>query len=812
MAWMFHKATESWEEVPDAQVQQAYLSGEYGVREDEAFTVIGKSGKTYNVRGADLDTALNSGQFRIQTTDDIVANRQKREYKDRPAQAALAGVTRGITAGFGDAAQIKMAGGGEGPLNVLTGQVDPSLGVGAEEKMREHLNMLKAHNKKASMAGELAGVLATAAATPGLGSAKTAGQAILRGAALGIGEGAVFGAGGTASELALAGEEISGEKVLAGAGLGALIGGTTGGLFAGGGHLASKYADTAADLAKRTLSKRGSSGFLREWAEARAVKSTGAMLKNFRAMTRQGKVSERGRWLLDEGVVKAGRSLDEIAEVAAQKADDAGKAIGRHLDEIDEAGRTFDMVGTANAIRREVLEPLSERPGVWRKVSKRINKWLDEAMEGGEKITFRKAEQLKRALDDEIPYLKANWTPYDKTLARVRGMLKEAVETQADDAARAVGRPGFLDEFRAAKKAFGHAHETRKIATDMLDRRNANRWFTPSDYGSALGGMLLGVAGGDGDAIERGMQGLAMGAALGLGNRFLRAHGNQIAAVAVDRLAGTAIDSAARKAAVDAADRLITKKVQDAARTFFTKQGAAAVRQATQRKILTTSYARETRTKIADRIEAFNDRVSELGHWISNPEQFAERVGQRTEGLEQISPGLATSTQMSVYNAAHFLWTKAPKNPAAGRTLNPAVQKWRPSDMELAKWERYVEAVEDPMSVLDDLNAGRINREGIETLKTVYPRIYEEVQTVFLDHLSETRENLNYRDRLQLSILFDVPLEVTMEPGFVAAIQQRHAQITAEDEAAKQRPKSGKFDKLTLDQSSMTSSQKQMEA
>jgi hypothetical protein len=96
--------------------------------------------------------------------------------------------------------------------------------------------------------------------------------------------------------------------------------------------------------------------------------------------------------------------------------------------------------------------------------------------------------------------------------------------------------------------------------------------------------------------------------------------------------------------------------------------------------------------------------------------------------------------------------------------------KWKPSKTELAQFARINRAAMDPGSFLDDFKAGRVTKEAVETVRDLYPEIYAQVTNELIGRMGELQK-LPYAERLQLSTLFDVPLDATMEPAFLASVQ-----------------------------------------
>ena len=77
------------------------------------------------------------------------------------------------------------------------------------------------------------------------------------------------------------------------------------------------------------------------------------------------------------------------------------------------------------------------------------------------------------------------------------------------------------------------------------------------------------------------------------------------------------------------------------------------------------------------------------------------------------------------------------------------------------------------MSILDDLKRGTLSRESVEAVKFVYPNLYEKIHSTVYDELSQKgREGKpEYKQRLQLNILMDIPTDSALVPEAIAEHQ-----------------------------------------
>ena len=127
--------------------------------------------------------------------------------------------------------------------------------------------------------------------------------------------------------------------------------------------------------------------------------------------------------------------------------------------------------------------------------------------------------------------------------------------------------------------------------------------------------------------------------------------------------------------------------------------------------------------------------------------------------------------------AVAFLNTKMPRKTLV---VNPFIKKSYPlSDQELYKIKRYLKAIQNPLSVLEDLKQGIVSREGIEAVKFVYPTLYNEMTSAVYDNLEKYGADMAYDKRLQLGIVMDLPTDLSLEPENIAKFQSFYKEAQA---------------------------------
>jgi len=204
------------------------------------------------------------------------------------------------------------------------------------------------------------------------------------------------------------------------------------------------------------------------------------------------------------------------------------------------------------------------------------------------------------------------------------------------------------------------------------------------------------------------------------------------------------------------------------------------------------SFGEKPPNKKDSRVEAYQKRMAELSVLVNNPDAALERLHKGTEVAQEVAPKVTDAVRNKIVQAANFLLEKAPKRP--GQPGMYSGDRWRPPESEIDKWERYIQAVDNPASVLDDLKNGTVNRESVEVLRELYPRLYEQVTAEIVENLADISE-LPYQERIRLDVLFpEVQIDPTMRPEFVASMQA--ATIKAQP-GQMQKPQAGRMSGLS---------------
>lgn len=363
-------------------------------------------------------------------------------------------------------------------------------------------------NPKSALAGQATGIVAGAAMTPGMGGAGLLGKAA-RGAAVG----AAYGAAQNPGDVKGVVDPIQGKERLENAEAGAKFGAVAG----AAGHL----------IEKGIGAMKNSADAAQEFANAQAVRASGAMLKDFRQLAGNGKLDEMGQFALDNGIVKAGdtvKSVAKKAEAFREKAgEDLDKIYSRAQGALESKGQQvlggFNPAQSKDQILAAVGEKMGDNPNKAKAVST-IRKYVGQLERdyGDQTLDPKKANDIKTAIDKEINYARNPLTKNpaaEEGYSVLRNYINDAVKSHVEQLGAASGDPKLAEKLAEANKNYGNARQFQTMAEDRINRLNANNMMGIGDKISGAGGAVLGYAAGkeSGHGVEGAIAGLSAGLA-----------------------------------------------------------------------------------------------------------------------------------------------------------------------------------------------------------------------------------------------------------------------------------------------------------
>ncbi len=279
-------------------------------------------------------------------------------------------------------------------------------------------------------------------------------------------------------------------------------------------------------------------------AEERAFKGSGAMLADYRRAGGKDQVRDIGRFMLDNGMIKPGMTVDEVAEAAGSIRDKAGAELGAAYRNAQAAAEKAGVeIPAANLNPKRLAEEFLEQykadqsgvAGGGARV-RAVQNYVDDFQKLPPNAGIEDVNKFRIGLDRQIfannkslaTLPEAKQAPLD-----FRRFIDQRVDAAISAVDRATGG-SISQQLPELNQRFGTAKNVASIAEDYVSRQGANRFVSPSDYITGIGGAVMGAMTGD-DMAERAKH-AAIGGMLGVANHAGRVYGVPLASVGLDKM------------------------------------------------------------------------------------------------------------------------------------------------------------------------------------------------------------------------------------------------------------------------------------
>lgn len=741
-----------------------------------------QGGKSFAIDEAQLDEARRQG-FHVEGEGEAASRVQGDVNEERfggtagQVAAGALGLARGATLGASDVA-LRAAGIQGSELDTLR-EVNPTTSLISEFG-----------GALASGGTSLPGGLAAKAGARVAATAEGAGALTQVGrAAAGAGvEGALFGAGQGVSALALSDDPVTLERAASVIGSNALFGAATGAAIGGVGKLAEK----GLQRAKSALDKYAT----------KSLEVTANVGDDLAQLDRKGLRSAE---------------KTEIDSLSAQHATDRAAAKSTAVDDvlayrqqvkdvnpwlvIDEGEHAAQLNKAKNSLRAALNDPkgLRENPASLLKPLRVEEQALEGAIAKSETIAT-KLEATNGKIAKELG-LDLATLPDSATHVELSGKAAKRYGAYADvkvgrEAVIQVAREdaqGFLQAIErgevrgASQKALdnlgGLLEQNRtlqgkiKDATKPLTARAelaSPRLEAIQDAMSGLGAATKKEGATAADILTQSAIGHAVGMATGipyLGQAVLAA---KAVGGVWKKLGGETAAAAARGSKAIQTFLDVGAKVAPPARVLATR-ALSSVRYGLDQEDKKTS--KKAQASLPELYKARSSEIRELT--APGPDgapvmrlEARQKMADRLAPIRAANPLAYDRIETTKARGIEFLAGKLPRKPdLPGMAMAGKHDTWQPSDMEMRGWARYVAAVEDPHGIVERLATGEVTPEDAETMRTVYPQMFAQIQSEIMGQLGELRAKLPYKRRLAMSIFSGVAVDPALDPRVLSVLQ-----------------------------------------
>ena len=692
----------------------------------------------------------------------------------------------------------------------LSDQAYAALGDDFKEALRER----RKRNKGAAVAGEVTGIVGPAlfsggssllakgagAAGKGVATAAKAGSAVEKLTATGLKklikdsgkkkfardvlkksvekgagsavEGTFYGVGELIEENALGNAEFNAENLAAYAGKGALFGGLVGGSLGGIGQSVSivvpkikgnkivgmgveKLDNFKQSMTNPTYNAMKLAGFADDKIE-KLILEQPAMAKNIPEVL--------GKVMRSEGVAKSLASNTTLLNNSKKYLEKVGKKIGKTVKTMDEDIVDKSVFPTYASIAQKQIDDLSllkkkfQRPD-----GSALN---EEALGYIKKIDDQIDSLFEKDLLNNKPYTASQLQDMKMKFHKLGRYDKTGIPTVKDDINRVMGkavRDELVDFAGKVDSPLG-----KQLSQELTDYSSLVTFV--KEFNKKIGGqtnfprlrdIFFGLS-----AYSYGMAPTTAAGAAAMTSAFARSDLKNKLLVLTD---------------IERSNVRVQQKISSSISKFFKGKKFDKLPALSATLLTGNPLARKTENEIAigrpkDEREAIKNMADNIDKIKDNPVYMSKLM--MDANLQSSAPQTYQQLRQVAGRAFVFLDSKLPRKT---QNVNPFIKKSYPiSDQEIYKFKRYVQAVQNPMSVMKDLNGGVLSREGIEAVRYVYPNLYAEIQSKVYDSLEKSGGETTYKQRLQLGILMDLPTDLSLEPLSIQGLQSfyKEAQVS----------------------------------
>lgn len=560
----------------------------------------------------------------------------------------------------------------------------------------------------------------------------------------GLAEGSIYGAGQELSEQSLGDSGLNGEKLLAAAGHGALLG-----------ALAGAPLGAAGALGGEVIGRLAAKGLGEERA-AKAIISGSGQLKSVKEMQRiPGGVKAVGRELLDRKLVRAGDSIEEIApriEAERAKIGDALGKLGEQADALGAEGpKILPLTNKLMQANGSLMETISAFPSLTSGAKSRVEGLLQDLSLSADEtgtLTFVRARDLRSKLDQMIkwespaPGMKS---PVQDAMRDVRSALEGEIERSMDVASKQLGGDA-LKEYRVLKQSYRKIAVADDAAQRAVSSRSANRVISPTDYGAGIiGSAASGIMG-----LVPGA-GIVTGLAASLAHHYVRERGASTAAVYLDRIAQL---QAVRRAAAKV-DTRIAGEVEKLSKP---------------EKVSTALAVRGSPGTYMEKRNLVTDAVAAM------PEHKAA-VWASSAPLSAHAPETSAAFASAAIRATSYLASMLPPHPRKMSLLPQPRKDSEPAPEDKARFVRVFNAVNDPVSILSRANSGSITRDEVDGVAATHPKLLTQIRSQVTAAIGdmEPGATMPQSRKEAYSILLGQPVDETVSGRFAESMQSAYA-------------------------------------
>lgn len=179
----------------------------------------------------------------------------------------------------------------------------------------------------------------------------------------------------------------------------------------------------------------------------------------------------------------------------------------------------------------------------------------------------------------------------------------------------------------------------------------------------------------------------------------------------------------------------------------------------------------------AKREEPKAEQIANNAHLLlSNPERMEHVLSSLGDDIGYYAPKTSDAIKMTAARAISFIAEKAPKSIPMG----PGMPDLPANKTDLLRFQRYLQAIDNPLLVIQHAKSGMVTPEEVEAVQAVYPRLFQEIRAELTSALVDDSADrpslapLSYNRRMGLSMLLKSNMTGMMKPSVYMGAQSAY--------------------------------------
>jgi hypothetical protein len=407
-----------------------------------------------------------------------------------------------------------------------------------------------------------------------------------------------------------------------------------------------------------------------------------------------------------------------------------------------------------------------------RTVEKAINHIME--MSTGEAFRYTTPEALEAALSEVRPTSFAAGQKLKSQLAsgidlgrgmppttkgqitkNVYGLVRDELNQSTERVATALGKPELAAEAQRAREEYWAAKTVQeKFMPNKIAREQGNSGL------SLRGSHFIG-----GGIAHGGLAGAALGAGALIGKNVLESTPVQSTVTAALYGAEKAMRAIAAGHISDNLTRLGDVIQNAGTKGVLSERSKASASPIATLVGSTESDPRKALAALTTKLKPYADDPTKLQQEASGTFHHIADAGD---------PDAAVSFMANQVKAVNYIYSQMPQ-----QKLNTALfmnREYRPSQAELTKFEQVCAAAQDPFYLVRKIEDGTLTKTHIETVKAIYPHIFEAIQQRikamgYERQIKDNQSNLPYDVRMRMQRLSAALGDPSMDPKKAADLQ-----------------------------------------